>query len=49
MKQIAGNNIKLDVKELGKDLAKEMNIPFYFNEENLKIGLNINLKGQKII
>ena len=32
-------------KELDKELAKEMINPYYFFEENLKIGFKINLES----
>ena len=38
LKQLAGEKIKLDDKEL----AKMMINPYYFIDENLKIGLKIN-------
>ena len=41
LKQLAGEKIKLDDKEL----AKGMITPYYFIEENLKIGFKINLES----
>ena len=43
LKQLARNNIKLDDKQLNKELAKKMINPYYFIDENLKIGFKINL------
>ena len=45
LKQLAGEKIKLDDKEL----AKMMINPFYFFDENLKIGFKINLESHNII
>ena len=42
LKQLAREKIKLDDKEL----AKMMNNPYYFIDENLKIGFKINLESQ---
>ena len=42
-KQIAGDKIKLHDKELEKELSKKMNNPYYFIDENSKIGFKINL------
>ena len=42
-KQRARNNNKLDDKDLEKELAKKMINPYYFTNENLKIGFKINL------
>ena len=36
MKQIAGQNIKLNDKELDEELAKKMNNLYYFTDENLE-------------
>ena len=44
LKQLAGKKIKLDDKEL----AKKMIYPYYFIDENLKIGFKINLESQNI-
>ena len=35
LKQIARNNIKLDDKQLNKELAKKMVNPYYFSDRNL--------------
>ena len=39
LKQLARDNIRLDDKQLKKELAKEMNIPYYCTDRNLKIVL----------
>ena len=44
LKQLAREKIKLDDKEL----AKMMINPYYFIDENLKIGFNINLKSHNV-
>ena len=43
LKQIARNNIKLDDKQLNKELAKKMVNPYYFTDGNLRVGFKINL------
>ena len=45
LKQIARENIKLNDKELDKDLAKKMINPYYFIDENLRIGFKINVES----
>ena len=49
LKQIARNNIKLDDKQLNKELAKKMINPYYFTDRNLKVGFKINLDSHHII
>ena len=49
LKQIARDNIKLDDKQLNKELAKRMLIPSYFTDKNLKVGFKINLDSHHII
>ena len=48
LKQLARNNIKLDDKQLNKDLAKKMINPFYFTDNNLRVGFKINLDSHHI-
>ena len=48
LKQLARNNIKLDDKQLNKELAKKMINPFYFIDENLKVGFKINIASHNI-
>ena len=48
LKQLARNNIKLDDKQLNKELAKKMINPYYFIDENLKVGFKINLDSHNI-
>ena len=43
LKQLARNNIRLDDKQLNKELAKKMINPYYFTDRNLKVGFKINL------
>ena len=39
--QIARDNIKLGDKQLNKELAKKITIPYYFTDRALQVGLNI--------
>ena len=48
LRQIARDNIKLDDKELNKELAKNMLNPYYFTDRNLKLGFKINLDNHHI-
>ena len=48
LKQIARENIKMNVKEIDKEIAKKMINPYYFIDENLKNGFKINLKSHNI-
>ena len=48
LKQLARNNIKLDDKQLNKELAKKMINPHYFTDRNLKVGFKINLDSRHI-
>ena len=43
LKQLARNNIRLDDKQLNKELAKKMINPYYFSDRNLKVAYKINL------
>ena len=43
LKQLARNNIKLDDKQLNKELAKKKINPYYFTDSNLKVGFKTNL------
>ena len=43
LKQLARNNIKLDDKQLNKELAKKMLNPYFFTDRNLKVAYKINL------
>ena len=43
LKQIARDNIRLDHKQLNKELAKKMINPYYFTDRNLKVAYKINL------
>ena len=46
--QIARANIKLDDKNLNKELAKKMLNPYYFTDRNLRVGIKINLDSHHI-
>ena len=48
LKQLARNNIKLDDKQLNKELAKKMINPYYFTDRNLKVGFKINLNSHNL-
>ena len=48
LKQLARNNIKLDEKQLNKELAKKMINPYYFTDRILKVGYKINLDSHHI-
>ena len=48
MRQIARDNIKLDDKQLNKELAKKVINPYYFTDRNLKVGFKINLGSHHI-
>ena len=48
LKQIARENFKLKDKELDKEVAKEMNNPYYFTDENLKIVFKKNLNSHNV-
>ena len=43
LKQIARNMIRLDDKQLNKELAKKMLNPYYLTDRNLKMGFKIDL------
>ena len=43
LKQLARDNIRLDDKQLNKELAKKMLNPYYFTDRNLKVGFKMNL------
>ena len=48
LKQLARKNIKLEDKQLKKELAKKMINPYYFTDRNLKVGFKINLDSHHI-
>ena len=48
LKQLARNNIRLDDKQLNKELARKMINPYYFTDRNLKVGFKINLDSHHI-
>ena len=43
LRQIARDNIRLDDKQLNKELARKMINPFYFTDRILKVGFKTNL------
>ena len=46
-RQLARDNIKLDDKELNKELAKKINNPYYFTDRALRVGFKINFRLSK--
>ena len=48
LQQSARKNNKLSDEELDKELAEKMINPYYFIDENLKIGFQINLQSHNI-
>ena len=48
LKQLARNNIRLDDKQLNKELAKKMLNPYYFTDRALQIGFKFNLDSHQI-
>ena len=48
LKQLARNKIELDDKQLNKEIAKKMINPYYFIDNNLKVGFKINLDSHHI-
>ena len=48
LQQLARKNIKLSDKELDQELAKRMINPYYFTDENLKIGFKIILETHNV-
>ena len=48
LKQIARDNIRLDDKQLNKELARKMINPNYFTDRNLKIAYKINLDSHNL-
>ena len=48
LKQLARDKIRLDDKQLNKELAKKMLDPYYFTDRNLKVGFKIDLDSHHI-
>ena len=48
LKQLARDNIRLDDKQLNKELAKKMINPYCFTDRNLKVGFKINLDSHNL-
>ena len=48
LRQLARDNIKLDDKQINKELAKKMINPYYFTDRNLKVGFKINLDSHNL-
>ena len=48
LKQIARDNIRLDDRQLNRELAKKMINPYYFTDKNLKVALKINLDSHNL-
>ena len=48
LKQLARDNIRLDDKQLNKELGKKMINPYYFTDRNLQVGFKINLDSHNL-
>ena len=48
LRQLARDNIRLDDKQLNKELAKKMINPYYFTDRALRIGFKINLDSHHV-
>ena len=48
LRQLARDNIRLDDKQLNKELAKKMHNPYYFTDRKLKVGFKFNLDSHHI-
>ena len=48
LKQLARNNIRLDDKQLNKELAKKMINPYYFSDRNSQVAYKVNLDSHLI-
>ena len=48
LKQMARDNIRLDDKQLNKELATKMNNPYYFTDRILRAGFKINLDSHNL-
>ena len=48
LKQIARDNIRLDDKQLNKELAKKMLNPYFFTDRNLRVGFKTNLDSHHV-
>ena len=45
MKQLAGDNVRLDGKQLNRELPKKKIDPYYLTDSNLKVGFIITLES----
>ena len=48
LRQLARDNIRLDDRQLKKELAKKMINPYYFTDRNLKVAYKINLDSHNL-
>ena len=48
LRQLALDNIRLDDRQLNKDIAKKMINPYNFTDRNLKVAYKINLDSQNL-
>ena len=48
LKQIARDNVKLEDRQLIKELAKKMNNPYFFTDKVVQVGFNITLESHHI-
>ena len=48
LKQLARDNIRVDDKQLNKELARKMVNPYYFTDRNLKVAYKIILDSHNL-
>ena len=48
LKQTTRDTIEIDDKQLNKELAKKMIIPYYFTDRAIQVGFNITLESHHI-
>ena len=48
LKKLARDNNRLDDKQLNEELAQKMINPYYFTDESLKFGFQINLGSHNL-
>ena len=48
LRQLARDNIRLDDRQLNKELARKMINPYYFTDRNLRAGFKINLDSHNL-
>ena len=48
LKHLARDNIKIDDKQLNKEVAKKILNPYYFTDRNFRVGFKINLDSHNL-